>query len=410
MVEILQIDPSFTRNPLTVLRRLQAKAPVSRAVMWGSVPVWLVTGYEETRALLADPRLSKDRDAGLDLLPPNNSGELKTDLTNHMLQADPPDHTRLRKLVVKAFTARAVERLRSQIETIADELLDEFDTSAAVDLITSYAGPLPVRVISELLGIPVESGFRDVLAPFLQQSSGEQKQAATDELTTMLTALIADKRRHPVADLTSALTEATDDGERLSESELLATLTLLIIAGYDTTVNLIANGVHALLRHPSQLAALRADPTLVSVAVEEFLRFDSPVNISTIRFTTEAVSVGDVEIGPGQFVMFSLLAANHDPRHFAEADRLDITRKPNAHMAFGHGIHHCVGATLGRMEGRIAIARLLDRFEDLELATTGPIEYRDSTIIHGLTTLPVRCRSARSSTTRPPVTPPSRVA
>jgi cytochrome P450 len=394
MVEIPQIDPSFTRNPMTVLRRLQAEAPVSRAVMWGSVPVWLVTRYEEARALLADARLSKDRETGLNLLPLNNSGELTTELTNHMLQADPPDHTRLRKLVVKAFTARAVEQLRWQIETIADELLDEFDTSAPVDLVKSYAGPLPVRVISELLGIPVRSGFREVLEPFLQQSSGEQKQAATDQLTTMLTALIADKRRHPAGDLTSALIEATDDGERLSESELLATLTLLIIAGYDTTVNLIANGVHALLRHPSQLAALRANPTLMPAAVEEFLRFDSPVNISTIRFTTEAISVGDVEIGSGQFVMFSLLAANHDPRRFVDPDRLDITRKPNPHMAFGHGIHHCVGATLGRIEGRIAIARLLDHFEGLELATTGTIEYRDSTIIHGLVTLPVWCRPA----------------
>jgi cytochrome P450 len=396
MVEIPQLNPSFTRNPMTVLRRLQAAAPVSRAVMWGSVPVWLVTGYEEAKALLADPRLSKDRDAGLKLLPPNNSGELTTELTRHMLQADPPDHTRLRKLVVKAFTARAVEQLRPRIETIADELLDEIDTSAPVDLITSYAGPLPVRVISDLLGIPVthRSRFLAVLKPFLNQSSGEQKQVGADELVIMLTALIAEKRAHPDADLTSALIEATDDGQRLSESELLATLTLLIIAGHDTTVNLIANGVLALLCNPSQLAALRADPALMPAAVEELLRFGGPINVATIRFTTEAIRVGDVEIGPGQFVMISLLAANHDTRHFTDPDRLDITRKPNPHLAFGHGIHHCVGAALGRMEGRIAITRLLDRFESIELATTEPIQYRDSTIIHGPATLPVRCHPA----------------
>jgi cytochrome P450 len=394
MVEIAQLDPSFTRNPMNLLRRLQTEAPVSRAVMWGSVPVWLVTRYEEAKALLADPRLSKDRDTGLNLLPPNNSGELATELTRHMLQADPPDHTRLRKLVVKAFTARAVEQLRPQIEAIADELLNEIDTGAPVDLVTSYAGPLPVRVISELLGIPVRSRFRAVLGPFLNQSSGEQKQAGADELITMLTALIADKRRQPGTDLTSALIEATDDGERLSETELLATLTLLIIAGHDTTVNLIANGVLALLRNPSQLAALRADPTLMPAAVEEFLRFGSPVNIATIRFTTEAIHVGDVQIGPDQFVMISLLAANHDPRHFTHPDELDITRKPNSHLAFGHGIHHCVGAALGRMEGRIALTRLLDRFQRLELATTEPIEYRDSTIIHGPVMLPVRCHPA----------------
>jgi cytochrome P450 len=235
------------------------------------------------------------------------------------------------------------------------------------------------------------SRFLAVLKPLLDQSTADQKQVGGNEVTAMLTALIADKRRHPAADLTSALIEATDDGDKMSEKELLATLTLLIIAGHDTTVNLIANGVFALLRNPSQLAALRADPTLMPTAVEEFLRFGSPVNIATIRFTTEAINVGDVEIGPGQFVMISLLAANRDARQFADPDRLDITRKPNSHLAFGHGIHHCVGAALGRMEGCIALARLLGRFQRLELATSEPIEYRDSSIIHGLVTLPVRC-------------------
>lgn len=207
----------------------------------------------------------------------------------------------------------------------------------------------------------------------------------------MLTALITDKRRHPTDDLTSALIAAADGGERLSESELLATLTLLIAAGYDTTVNLIANGVLTLLRNPPQLAALRADPTLMPAAVEELQRFDSPVNIATIRFTTETINIGDVEIGRGQFVMISLLAANHDTQHFTDPDRLDITRKPNPHLAFGHGIHHCVGSALGRTKGRIALTRLLDRFKGLELATTESIEYRDSTVMHGLLTLPVRC-------------------
>jgi len=396
MVEIPQLDPSFTQNPMNLLRCLQADAPVSRAVMWGSVPVWLVTGYEEAKALLADPRLSKDRDTGLNLLPPNSSGELATELTRHMVHADPPDHTRLRKLVAEAFTAEAVERLRPQIETIVDELLDEIDTGAPVDLITSYAEPLALRAVSDLLGIPVmyRSRFLSVLGPFVNQSSGEQKQSAADQLTIMLHALIAEKRRHPAADLGSALIAVTDDGERLSESELLATLTLLIIAGHDPTVNFIANGVLALLRNPSQLAALRADPTLMPTAVEELLRFDSPVNITTIRFSTEAIRVGDVQIGPGQFVMISLLAANRDARHFTGPDQLDLTRKPNLHLGFGHGIHHCVGAALGRMEARIALTRLLDRFNRLELVTTEPIEYRDSTIIHGPVALPVRCHPA----------------
>jgi len=396
MVEIPQLDSAFTRNPMQVLRRLQADAPVSRAVMWGSVPVWLVTGYQEAKALLADPRLSKDRENGLNLLPPNSSGELITELTAHMVYADPPDHTRLRKLVAEAFTAEAVEQFRPKIEAISEELLDKIDTHAPVDLITAYAEPLAVRAVSDLLGIPVmyRNQFLSVLGPFLNESHSEQKRAAADRLTIMLHVLIAEKRRRPTDDLGSALVAASDDGELFSERELLATLTLLIIAGHDPTVNLIGNGVLALLREPSQLATLRADPTLMPVAVEELLRLGGPVNITTIRFTTEAIRVRDVEIGAGEFVMISLLAANRDARQFTNPDQLDITRKPHPHLGFGHGIHHCVGAALGRMEARIALTRLLDRFKTLKLVTTEPIEYRDSTIIHGPASLQVRCHPA----------------
>jgi len=381
---------------MNVLHRLQAQAPVSPVVMWGSVPVWLVTGYQEAKALLADPRLSKDRENGLNLLPPNSSGELITELTAHMVYADPPDHTRLRKLVAEAFTAEAVEQFRPKIEAISEELLDKIDTHAPVDLITAYAEPLAVRAVSDLLGIPVmyRNQFLSVLGPFLNESHSEQKRAAADRLTIMLHVLIAEKRRRPTDDLGSALVAASDDGELFSERELLATLTLLIIAGHDPTVNLIGNGVLALLREPSQLATLRADPTLMPVAVEELLRLGGPVNITTIRFTTEAIRVRDVEIGAGEFVMISLLAANRDARQFTNPDQLDITRKPHPHLGFGHGIHHCVGAALGRMEARIALTRLLDRFKTLKLVTTEPIEYRDSTIIHGPASLQVRCHPA----------------
>src|SRR6185295_15241210 len=283
---------------------------------------------------------------------PNSSGELITELTAHMVYADPPDHTRLRKLVAEAFTAEAVEQFRPKIEAISEELLDKIDTHAPVDLITAYAEPLAVRAVSDLLGIPVmyRNQFLSVLGPFLNESHSEQKRAAADRLTIMLHVLIAEKRRRPTDDLGSALVAASDDGELFSERELLATLTLLIIAGHDPTVNLIGNGVLALLREPSQLATLRADPTLMPVAVEELLRLGGPVNITTIRFTTEAIRVRDVEIGAGEFVMISLLAANRDARQFTNPDQLDITRKPHPHLGFGHGIHHCVGAALGRME------------------------------------------------------------
>jgi cytochrome P450 len=361
--------------------------------MFGGVPVWLITGYDHARRLLTDPRLCKDREAALALFPPKSDGPFESELLSSMLQSDPPDHTRLRRLVAKAFTMRAAEAMRPQIEDIADSLLDDIDSEVPVDLMKAYAGPLPIRVISELLGIPASnrSSFRDLVEPFLNQSTRKQKDAASAELTDMLADLITEKRRHPTADLTSALIAARDDGNRLSERELVATLFLLISAGYDTTVNLIANGILALLRHPAQLSALRADPSQMPTAVEEILRFDSPVNVTTLRFTTEPIRVGDVEIPANEFVMISLIAANRDGAQFDDPDRLDLTRKPNAHLAFGHGIHHCLGASLGRLEGRIALRKLLERFDRLELATTVPIEYRNSALMHGLSALPVRC-------------------
>ena len=393
MADAIELDQTFTRDPHPILRRMRAEGPVHRVTMYGGVPVWLITRYDEARALLADPRLSKEHAASIALFPPENDGGFDSELLASMLQSDPPDHTRLRKLVAKAFTMRAAEAMRPQIEDIADGLLADIDTEAPVDLIAAYAGPLPVRVISELLGIPTSRRrrFQDLVEPFLDDSAREQRNAAAAELAKMLSDLIAEKRRQPISDLTSALIAARDDGDQLSERELLATLWLMIAAGYDTTVNLIANGILALLHNPAQLAALRADPSQMPTAVEEILRFASPVSVSTIRFTTEPVEVGDVEIPANELVMVSLLGANRDGEHFDDPDRLDLTRKPNAHLAFGHGIHHCLGAAIARLEGRVALGKLLEKFDRLELATTGPIEYRNSAHMHGLSALPVRC-------------------
>jgi cytochrome P450 len=194
--------------------------------------------------------------------------------------------------------------------------------------------------------------------------------------------------------LLSALIQATDDGDHLSEDELLATAYLLIVAGYDTTVNLIGNGILALLRNPSQLAALRADPALMPNAVEELLRFDGPVNVSTVRMTTTDVEIGDVQIPANEFILISLLSANRDGTHFTEADSLDVHRTSSSHLAFGHGIHHCVGAPLARLEGQIALNELLARFDQLDVDATTPLRYRDSTLMRGLAELPVHCRSA----------------
>ena len=393
MTDILNLDSRFTENPLEILLRKQVEAPVSRATMWGAVPVWLITRHEDAKALLVDPRLSKDHARAVTLFPADHEASYVREQGANMLASDPPDHTRLHELVVKAFTARSVDRMRPRIEAIADELLDAVDAAAPVDFLDAYAGPLPVAVISELLGIPAEyrPGFVAMVNVFVNRSTRASIEQASVELNGMLTAMIADKRAHPSDDLVSALIHAGDVGERLTDKELTATVFLLIAAGYDTTVNLIANGLLALLRNPAELAALRAEPSLMPSAIEEFLRFDSPVNISTVRFTTEAIQVAGVTIPADQFVMISLLAANHDGAQFDDPDRLNIRRKPNPHLAFGYGIHHCVGAALARLEGRIAFERLLARFPRIELATDRPLTYRYSTLMHGLTELPVRC-------------------
>jgi cytochrome P450 len=387
------LDRSFTRDPHDILHQLQSEAPAVRAVMWGDVPVWLVTRYDDAKSLLADPRLVTDRAIALKLLPPNNNGQYASTISQHMLHSSPPDHTRLRKLVVKAFSARTVERMSPRIAAIADELLDAMDITGPVDLIKAYAAPLPARVISELLGVPVgiRDRFQAALDPYLNQSSGPELQAAFAELTAMLTEFFADKRRQPRDDLISALIEATSGGDRLTETELLSTAFLLIAAGYDTTVNLIGNGIMTLLDNPLQLAALRTDTSQLPNAIEELLRIASPVNITVMRFTTEPVRIGEVDIPENEIVVISLLAANHDPGRFEDPDRLDISRELNSHLAFGHGIHHCLGASLARLEGRIALARLLTKFTRLEIATTEPLEYRHSLIVHGLFTLPVHC-------------------
>jgi cytochrome P450 len=389
LAEFASLDRDFTRQPHPVLERLRADGPVSRAIMWSGVPVWFVTRYEEAKALLADPRLSKDNKKLQTLFPPDHNGAFQPAMNFSMLQSDPPDHTRLRKLVVKAFAARSVEKLRSRVEEIADDLLAQIDDHAAFDLMDAFATPLPLRVISELLGVPTSSStqFRDSLVAITDQTGRREKDSARAALAGLLGELIAEKRKQPTDDLISHLIEATDEGDRLSEQELMATCFVLIMAGFETTVNLIGNGVLALLNNPTQLALLRADRSLIPAAIEEFLRFDSPAGTSTPRFTSVPITVGDVEIPANEFVMISVLSANRDERHFDAPAVLDITRKPKSHLAFGHGIHYCVGASLARLEATVAFERLLTRFPRMELDTSKPVIFRDNTLIRGLAAL-----------------------
>ena len=381
---------AFIQDPHVLYCELRTQAPAHPVVMWGGLRAWLVTRYADARTLLADPRLSKDGDrmsalfpSGVDSLPGHSLG-------GHMLLKDPPDHTRLRKLATRAFTARTVERLRPRIIEIADELLAHIPDEG-VDLIESFAMPLPLRVISEMLGVPAayRNQFRACVEPILTSTNPDVLRTTEIELAELLSALIERKRMEPADDVLTGLVEASDHSDRFTEYELQSTAFLLILAGYETTVNLIGNGVLALLRRPDQLAALRADSSLLPGVIEELLRYDSPINISTVRATTEPVCVGAVEIPANQLVMVALLAANHDDEEFDDPERLDIARTPNKHLAFGHGIHYCLGAPLARLEGRIAIARLLARFDPITLDDEAGLRYRNSVLMRGLVSLPV---------------------
>ncbi len=397
--EIVEVAEDFAQDAHLFAELLRGGGPVRRVRLPPrGLPCHLVTGFAEARALLADPRLRKNSQGIRELfeakLPPEaRMTAFGQDLSQHMLNSDPPDHTRLRKLVNKAFTARTVARLRPRVEEITAELLDALAGQERADLVASFAAPLPITVICELLGVREEdrtefSGWSKTL---LSAARPEEMQAAAGSMFAYLTDLIAQKRAEPAEDLLSDLVHASDDGDSLSEPELVSMAFLLLVAGHETTVNLIANAVLALLREPEQLARLRAEPALLPGAVEEFLRFDGPIHLATLRFTAEPVEVAGVTIPEGEFVLVSLLGANRDAERYPEPDKLDITRAAGGHLAFGHGIHYCVGAPLARLEAEIALGGLLARFPELALdAKADELVYRPSSLVHGLETLPVR--------------------
>jgi cytochrome P450 len=318
-------------------------------------------------------------------------------LSRNMLDMDPPDHQRLRSLVSKAFTPRLIERLRPRVQAIADGLLDAVQDRGEMDLIDDYAFPLPITVIAELLGVPAED--RDSFREWSDAAvSGNTTQEHLDKVliphmqafTDYLHALFEEKRKNPKDDLVSALLRAEEAGDKLSEDELLGMVFLLLVAGHETTVNLIGNGVLALLQHPDQLQKLKDDPSLIKPAVEELLRYDGPVETSTERFAREDVRIGETVIPRGEMVLVVLAAADHDPERFADPDELDITRVDNRHLAFGKGIHHCLGAPLARMEGQIAISTLLARMPDLRLkGSPESLSWRPGLTLRGLRGLPL---------------------
>jgi cytochrome P450 len=390
------VDPSFFDDPYAFYDRWQSQGPVHHVRLVNGREAYVVTGFAEGRAALADPRLHKSSDRAAELFR-RRSGVRYTvgeGLSSSMLNSDPPDHTRLRSLVNKAFTARSIASMRPRIEAITTELLDAMDTSDTADLIEDFAVPLPITVICELLGVPYEdrADFRAWTDTLLTVAVSQDQGRAARAMSDYLGGLIESKRANPTDDMLTSLVEARDEGDRLSETELVSTAFLLLVAGHETTVNLIGSGAHALLHNPDQLSLLRDDPSLVSNAVEEFLRFDGPINFATLRYTTEPVVIGGSEIPADQFVYVALLSANRDGEKFENPDVLDITRPTAGHVAFGYGIHYCVGAPLARMEAQIAFTQLLQRFPNLHLATTDPLRFRESYLIRGLTRLPVRLR------------------
>ncbi|HZE41809.1 MAG TPA: cytochrome P450 [Stackebrandtia sp.] len=388
---VIDFPVAALSDPHAFYARLRAAGAIHRVRTPMGFDAWLITRYAVARGLLADPRLSKSDDYSGDG-PVGAGGEF----ADNMLGNDPPQHTRLRRLVQQAFTMKRVAGLEPGIRRVAARLLDEAASRGTCDLIADYAFPLPMRVIAELLGIPESDHdrLRGLAASFFIEDTDEgafdNHVESIGSHHAYLTELIARKRAEPGDDLVSALIAARDGDNLLSERELVAMVMLLVLAGFATTLNLIGNGVHALLTHPDQLALLRSRPDLLPSAVEEFLRIDSPFGPIT-HFAREDFEVDGRRIAKGDTVMVATHAANRDPEAFADPDRLDITRSPNPHLAFSHGLHHCLGAPLARLEARVAVESLLERAPNLEIDPEAiPPRWRADFIQRGLKTLPVR--------------------
>lgn len=388
------VDPAeLLADPYAVYARLREAGPVHRIAGTDGLPAWLVTRYEDVRQALADPRLSLDK---AHASPGGYRGlALPPALDANLLNMDPPDHTRVRRLVSQAFTPRRVALLREPVRRTADALLDAVVPLGRTDLVASYAAPLPIAVICELLGVaegdrPDFRSWTDALvAP--DPARPERARQAVGALLAFFAGLLARKRAEPADDLLSAMIAVRDEEDRLSEDELMSLAFLILFAGYENTVHLIGNATLALLTAPAQLAALRADPARLGPAVEELARYDGPAPLAIRRFPTEDVTIGGVTVPAGETVLLSLAAAHRDPRRFPEPDRLDIGRDATGHLALGHGIHYCLGAPLARLETEIALAALLERLPGLELDV--PVEqlrWRPSMRTRGLLALPVR--------------------
>jgi cytochrome P450 PksS len=392
-------DPKYKPNPYPMYAQLRAEQPVARfRGRFGMI--WLVTRYDDVMAMLKDLRLANDPRGVPERKP---SLQLKVlhklfwPLIFHMLGTDDPDHARLRGLVSKAFTLKRIEALRTQVESLTNELLDLATHQEKFDVVRDYALVIPTTIIAQMLGIPPEdrTRFTRWSDSLLSSSATSVKGMATNlprfrAFMRYVRELIETRRRHPQDDLVSALIEAEEAGDHLSADELLAMVFLLLIAGYETTVNLIGNGTLALLDNPEQLERLRQHPELMTTAVEEFARYYTPIDYSQPRIARCDFDLSGVRIRQGQPVFAALSSANRDETQFHNADRLDVSREPNRHLGFGHGPHYCLGAFLARMEANVAFTTLLRRCPDLRLAVPRQdVRWRDSFLLRGIESLPV---------------------
>ncbi|MFI1971815.1 cytochrome P450 [Streptomyces cinnamoneus] len=385
-------------DPHGTYAALREAGPVHRAAGPDGRPAWLVTRYEDVRRALADPRLSLDK---RNALPGNYAGfPLPPALDANLLNMDPPDHTRVRGLVAKAFTPGRVEKLRGPVRAVAGSLLDAVEPLGRADLLAAYAGPLPIIVICDLLGVPQADrvdfrAWTDALVTPDPERPHRTKEAVVG-MMRFLTGLIERKRAEPADDLLSDLIQVQEDGDSLSPDELTSLAFLILFAGYENTVHLIGNAVLALLDHPGTLAELRKNPDGVGAALEELNRWDGPATLAIRRFPLEDVEIGGVRVPAGETVLLSIASANRDPRQFPGSDRLDLGRERSGHLAFGHGIHYCLGAALARMEAETALTVLLERCEEMELdVPRDALEWRPTIRARGLISLPVRWSSRR---------------
>jgi cytochrome P450 len=414
-----RVPADFMQAPYELLAKYREQGPAHEVVFAHGAKVWLVTQYDEVRALTNDPRVSKDGRRMNELFARHSGAVVEEeeadahgvgfddDLAAHMLNSDPPRHTRLRALVSKAFTAQRVEKMRPSIERVADRLLDSLAGRSEVDLVSEFAVRLPITIICDLFGMPAEDREDFRLWSLKLVGAGQDPDEvaqASKNVVDYANALIDAKRANPGDDMVSELVRVTDDGDRLTQGELVAMIFVLVVAGHITTIYSIGNAAANLLTHPAELAKLRADLSLMPRAVDELLRFDGPSGVGTFRFTNDEIQIGDKVIPAGQILALSWHSANRDSSHFPSADQLDISRKPLGSMAFGHGIHYCIGVPLAKMQIEIALSRLITRFPDLRLAVEpDELRWENSALLRGLVALPVSLLPEHESAAPQPV-------